>query len=64
VGGEIRCALGIYIFVIPQFSIINAPIDTKKLTRFEITIAQWSMPVRQFLRNLQMHGSFHRGFYK
>jgi hypothetical protein len=34
VGGEIYCALGIYFIFIPQFTIINVPIDTKKLRRF------------------------------
>jgi hypothetical protein len=58
VGGEIRCALRIYIFFIPQFTIINAPINMKKLRRFDDTIAHWSVPVRQFFRNLQTRRAF------
>jgi hypothetical protein len=35
---------------------------TKKLRRFDNTIAHWSMPVRQFLRNLQTHRAFIAAF--
>jgi hypothetical protein len=31
---------------------------TKKLRHFDNSIAHWSMPVKQLLRNLQMSGAF------
>jgi hypothetical protein len=40
----------------------KCPYRYKEIDKFEITIAQWSMPVRQFLRNLQMRGAFIAAF--
>jgi hypothetical protein len=40
------------LFSILHFTGINAPICTFLIT--PVRIAQWSMPVRQLLRNLQM----------
>jgi hypothetical protein len=50
-GVKIRCALEIYFLE-----------NEEKLRRFDNIIAHWSMPVRQFLRNLQSLGAFIAAF--
>jgi len=56
---KIDNALGINFFFIPQFAVIH---NWAYLCLFDNTIAHWSMPVRQFLLNLQTLGAFIAAF--